>query len=168
MNAAVLGFHNMSRREEDNQSLVYLYSGKNGPGAGILINGDVVRGSTFFTGEVSFIPLYDDWNFLQAMNQGREQNRKKGIISEKHEINAMSRLIASLVAIINPHAIIFCREEMNEVILECIATESTKYVPKEHLPDFIMSDWRQDYLNGLQRLALDRMITGIKLVEVLD
>lgn len=46
MNAAVLGYHN-NRGIKDKQSLIYLYSGQNGPGAGIMINGDVVRGSTF-------------------------------------------------------------------------------------------------------------------------
>lgn len=152
MNAAVLGFHNINKRE-DNQSLVYLYSGKNGPGAGILINGDVVRGSTFFTGEVSFVPLYDDRNFLQATGQRGESD-----ISEEDVLQATSRLIASLVAIINPYAIIFPKGEMSEMILKHIELETAKYVPKEHIPKFVLSDWQQDYLNGLQCLALEQMI----------
>ena len=45
MNAAVLGYHKNTGNNE-NSSLVYLYSGQNG-GAGIMVNGDVVRGSTF-------------------------------------------------------------------------------------------------------------------------
>ncbi|MGE8080787.1 ROK family protein [Peribacillus loiseleuriae] len=166
MNAAVLGFQKRSGRE-DQQSLVYLYSGKNGPGAGILINGDVVRGSTFFTGEISFMPLYDNQNFHQAMYQGRK-NTETRTIGEKHELHAISRLIASLVAIINPHTVIFSKEEMNQIVLNQIAIESAKYVPKEHLPELIVSDWKQDYLHGLQRLALDRMVTGIRLVDVLE
>ncbi len=167
MNAAVLGFQKMSGRE-DKQSLVYLYSGKNGPGAGILINGDVVRGSTFFTGEVSFLPLYDNQNFHQAMYQGRKKSKDTPIIGEEHEIQAISRLIASLVAIINPHTVIFSKEEMNQIAINRIAIESAKYVPKEHLPELIVSDWKRDYLHGLQRLALDRMVTGIRLVNVLE
>ncbi|MFJ5624636.1 ROK family protein [Peribacillus loiseleuriae] len=166
MNAAVLGFQKRSGRE-DQQSLVYLYSGKNGPGAGILINGDVVRGSTFFTGEISFMPLYDNQNFHQAMYQGRK-NTETRTIGEKHEIHAISRLIASLVAIINPHTVIFSKEEMDQIALNQIAIESTKYVPKAHLPELIVSDWKRDYLHGLQRLALDRMVTGIRLVDVLE
>ncbi|WP_028390894.1 ROK family transcriptional regulator [Bacillus cihuensis] len=167
MNAAVLGFQKRSGGE-DKQSLVYLYSGKNGPGAGILINGDVVRGSTFFTGEISFMPLYDNQNFHQAMYQGNKKNTENPTIHEKHEIQAISRLIASLVAIINPHTVIFSKEEMNQTVLNRIAIESAKYVPKEHLPEFIMSDWKQDYLHGLQRLAIERMITGIRIVDELE
>lgn len=43
MNAAVLGYHD-SRSTMENKSLIYLYSGHNGPGAGIMVNGVVVRG----------------------------------------------------------------------------------------------------------------------------
>ena len=157
MNAAVLGFHNMNKKA-DNQSLVYLYSGKNGPGAGILINGDIVRGSTFFTGEVSFVPLYDDRNFLQALEQGGDKSVEKVRISREHEIKAMGRLIASFIAIINPHAVIFSKEEMNELTLERIAIEASQYVPKEHLPRLVLSNWNKDYLNGLQHLTLEQMI----------
>ncbi|MEK3886177.1 ROK family transcriptional regulator [Bacillus sp. FSL K6-3431] len=159
MNAAVLGFHIMNKRVE-NQSLVYVYSGKNGPGAGILINGDVVRGSTFFTGEISFVPLYDDRNLLQALEQRDKKSMEKIRMSRELEIQALGRLIASFVAIINPHEIIFSKEEMNEITLDRVAIETAQYVPKEHLPRLVLSNWKEDYLNGLQHLALDRMITN--------
>ncbi len=159
MNAAVLGFHHMNKKEE-NQSLVYVYSGKNGPGAGILLNGDVVRGSTFFTGEVSFVPLYDDRNFFQALKERAGKNVGNVRFSREHEIQAMGRLIASFVAIINPHTVIFSKEEMDEIILKNIAIEAAQYVPKEHLPRLVLSNWKEDYLNGLQYLALEHMITN--------
>ncbi|MEH7336220.1 ROK family transcriptional regulator [Neobacillus drentensis] len=158
MNAAVLGFHDRKGNKK-NKSLVYLYSGHNGPGAGIMVNGVVVRGSTNFSGEVTFVPQYDDQNFGQAMVNGNET--KKAIRSEESEIDAISRLVASLTAIINPHTIIFCEDEVDQLILNHIAERSSRYVPAEHLPDFIMSDWKQDYLFGLQSLGLDLMITGI-------
>ncbi|KKI92920.1 ROK family transcriptional regulator [Bacillus sp. SA1-12] len=157
MNAAVLGYHN--RMEiENNQSLIYLYFGQNGPGAGIMINGDVVRGSTFFSGEVSFVPQYDNQNFLQAMQ--RESGSKQVTFLEQKEIDAISRLVASFVAIINPHTIIFCKDEVNQVIIDQIAAGSSTYIPVEHLPGLAMSDWKQDYLFGLQSLGLDLLIAG--------
>jgi hypothetical protein len=149
MNAAVIGFHNIS--EKDSESLVYLYFGKNGPGAGIFLNGDVVRGSTFFTGEISFLPLYNDMNFFQALQKTNDWR--------SHD--ATARLIASLAAIINPSAIIFSKDEVNEEILADIKSESTTYIPEQHLPEFVLSDWKQDYLHGLNHLALDRMIAGL-------
>ncbi|PJN90122.1 ROK family transcriptional regulator [Bacillus sp. mrc49] len=155
MNAAVLGYHN-NRKIKHNHSLIYLYSGQNGPGAGIMINGGVVRGSTYFSGEVSFVPQYDDRNFLQALAKGK-QTRKKAI-REEYEIDAISRLVASFTAIINPKTIIFCNDEVDESILEQIAGRSSTYIPEKHLPELVASNWKQDYLYGLQVLGLDLMI----------
>ncbi|MFB9760527.1 ROK family transcriptional regulator [Ectobacillus funiculus] len=157
MNAAVLGYHN-NKGIKDKQSLIYLYSGQNGPGAGIMINGDVVRGSTFFSGEISFVPQYNDRNFRQALETGN--GPKKITIREDYEIDAISRLVASFVAIINPHTIIFCNDEVEKSILDKIALGSSNYVPSEHLPVLTMSDWKQDYLYGLQSLGLDLMMNG--------
>jgi hypothetical protein len=158
MNAAVLGYYD-SKGIKKNNSLIYLYSGQNGPGAGIMVNGVVVRGSTNFSGEVSFVPQYDDRNFGQALENGNRS--KKAIISEENEIDAISRLVASFAAIINPHAIIFCDDEVSQFIIDQIVERSSKYIPAEHLPDLLMSDWKQDYLLGLQSLGLDLMITDM-------
>jgi hypothetical protein len=158
MNAAVLGYHE-SKGKEKNESLIYLYSGQNGPGAGIMVNGVVVRGSTNFSGEVSFVPQYDDRNFQQAL--GNEAGTKKAFLCEEHEIDAISRLVAAFTAIINPHTIIFCDDEVNQTAINEIINQSSKYFPPEHLPELIMSDWKQDYLFGLQSLCLERMFTYI-------
>jgi hypothetical protein len=158
MNAAVLGYHE-SKGKEKNESLIYLYSGQNGPGAGIMVNGVVVRGSTNFSGEVSFVPQYDDRNFQQAL--GNEAGTKKAFLCEEHEIDAISRLVAAFTAIINPHTIIFCDDEVNQTAINEIIKQSSKYIPPEHLPELIMSDWKQDYLFGLQSLCLERMFTYI-------
>lgn len=55
MNAAVIGY--MAQRNlKENISLMYLYLGKNGPGAGIAVNGEIVRGKTFFQGKFNICP----------------------------------------------------------------------------------------------------------------
>lgn len=154
MNAAVLGYHNTSGMK-DRQSLIYLYSGKNGPGAGIMINGDVVRGSTFFSGEVSFVPIYDNQNFRQALENSSDS---KKWINKEYELDAIGRLIASFVSIINPHTIIFCNNEMDKMSLDKVAISCSKYIPIEHLPKLTVSNWEQDYLDGLQSLGLDLML----------
>ncbi|WP_096269766.1 ROK family protein [Paucisalibacillus globulus] len=158
MNAAVIGIDNRQGNQH-NKSLVYLYFGQNGPGAGLLINGDVVRGSTFFAGEVAFVPQYNDLNFQRAFERGIEY--KTISINETDQIDAISRLIASFVAIINPHEIIFVRNEIEEGVLDKIAEVSSKYIPSEHLPELTRSDWKQDYLVGLQRLGLDLIMNKV-------
>lgn len=148
MNAAVLGYYK-NGGHKNNPSLVYLYFGQFGPGAGIMINGDVVRGSTYFSGEVTYVPQYDQSNFHQAMQKNDRESR----------LDAISRLVASFTAIINPHTIIFNNAEVNTSLLERISERSADYIPKEHLPLLMASDMTKDYLNGLQSLGLDLMIS---------
>lgn len=154
MNASVLGY--ATKLEIENESLVYLYFGQNGPGSGIMINGDVVRGSTFFSGEISFVPQYDNRSFLQALQQGKPNSRV--VLTEENQIDAVARLIATFAAITNPQAVVFCDDEVDESLLARIADRSAAYIPREHLPALIMSNWRQDYLAGLQYLALEQMV----------
>ncbi|MNB72905.1 N-acetylglucosamine repressor [compost metagenome] len=152
MNAAVLGYHK-SREHQPHQSLVYLYFGQNGPGAGIMINGDVVRGKSFFTGEISFVPQNNGLNFGQSMKE--QVTRADG---GSGSLDPVSRLVASFAAILNPHAVIFCKDEVSGAMLQEIASGSSAYIPPEHLPLLTVSDWKEDYLYGLQSLGLDLMI----------
>ncbi|MEH7096934.1 ROK family transcriptional regulator [Neobacillus vireti] len=151
MNAAVLGY-SKNKAMKEKESLVYLYTGQNGPGAGIMINGDVVRGSTFFSGEVQFVPQYDHRNFGQALVNG------SGHFKADYEIDAISRLVASFAAIINPHTFIFSNEDVEHEIVNKITKVSAKYIPPEHLPELTVSDWKQDYLLGLKSLGLDLLM----------
>lgn len=146
MNAAVLGYSNNNKIEK-NPSLVYLYLGQNGPGAGIIVNGDVVRGNTFFSGEIAFVPQYDNRNFGDSLK-------------ERTEIDAISRMVVTFSAMLNPHTIIFSSDEVDESMLNQITNRSATYIPIEHLPELTLSNWMQDYLNGLQSLALDLMVSG--------
>ncbi|UJF33989.1 ROK family transcriptional regulator [Paenibacillus hexagrammi] len=155
MNASVFGY--ASNFEIENESLVYLYFGQNGAGAGIMINGDVVRGSTFFSGEISFVPQYDELSFMQALRL--EEGDIWNVLAGDKQTDAVARLIATFAAILNPRAVVFCDDEVDEALLARIAARSSTYIPKEHLPMLMLSNWRQDYLAGLQHLALNLMIT---------
>ncbi|WP_141503009.1 ROK family protein [Paenibacillus luteus] len=159
MNAAVLGYHGRSGRA-DHETLAYVYLGKNGPGAGIFLNGDIIRGSTFFSGEVSFIPQYDRYNFFEAVSHSAVEKTDKAVEHGPDMIDAMSRMVATFVAIINPHAIIFCSGDIQSSDAQQIKANSANYVPEVHIPELIISDWEQDYVYGLQRLALNRMMAS--------
>ncbi|MCR2805836.1 ROK family transcriptional regulator [Paenibacillus soyae] len=154
MNAAILGYH-ARRPDADLPSRVYVLFGKNGAGAGIMVGGALVRGNTSFSGEISFIPQYDDRNFLKALDQAIVPGDMT-----PEGIDAVSRLVAAFTAMINPRTIVFDRDEANEDLLSRIARRSTDYVPREHLPELVASDWRQDYLLGLQTLGLGLIVSG--------
>lgn len=131
MNASVLGY--ASNYELENESLVYLYFGQNGPGSGIMINGDVVRGSTFFSGEISFVPQFENQSFLQALQMGQGNHRM--MLACDNQTDAIARLIATFAAILNPRTVVFCDDEVDEVLLNRIAERASAYIPQEHLPE---------------------------------
>ncbi|OAN15559.1 ROK family transcriptional regulator [Exiguobacterium undae] len=145
MNAAVIGFHEGHQRSQ--QSLIYLYLGKNGPGSGILINGQLVRGSSHFAGEISVVPQYDKKTFGQAI-------ARRQTALDPQTIDAISRLTTTFAATLNPHLLIFNGSEVTEHDLEQIRSKTAEYIPEAHIPLLIRSHWETDYLNGLTRLGL--------------
>ncbi|KTD85952.1 ROK family transcriptional regulator [Paenibacillus etheri] len=154
MNAAVIGYMTQKNLKE-NISLMYLYLGKNGPGAGIAVNGEIVRGKTFFSGEVQFIPQYDNRNFIEALTGDHGGSS----MQSDYKVDAISRLVATITSILNPHYIIFCEDELAPALLNQIAECSATYVPKEHLPELAVSDLKCDYLIGLQSLGLGLLVS---------
>ncbi|PAD38284.1 ROK family protein [Terribacillus sp. 7520-G] len=143
MNAAVIGYQ--KRRGLSNEvSLVYLYMGKNGPGAGILINGNLVRGHTMFSGEISFIPLCEDNRFLPGTRFEKRDEKSAALIS---------KLIQTISALLNPSHIIFHQGEVSEAFLNKAAEKTKEYFPADHLPELCISDWDKDYQEGLWEIA---------------
>lgn len=157
MNTTVIGYYD-SIGSDDSLSLVYLYLGKNGPGAGIIVNGHVVRGGTFFSGEVSYVPLSDTQNFMQMIDAAsaiQDSNQSRSKLME-----AISRLVAVFTATINPHIIIFCSSELTNLDLVQIRNRSASLVPEENLPKLVVSDWKQDYFHGLHQLTVGSMLAA--------
>lgn len=156
MNATVLGYYDRLGNDKS-LSLVYLYFGMNGPGAGIIVNGDLVRGKTFFSGEVSFVPIYNASSFEQVVKE-RPVVIKESQPSDPKLIDAMSRLVAVFTATLNPDLFIFCSTDMTEHDLSEVMHQSALYVPKENLPTLIIRDWEQDYIHGLHQLTIRNML----------
>ncbi|WP_079908881.1 ROK family protein [Paenibacillus sp. 32352] len=157
MNTTVFGYYDRTG-SDDSLSLVYLYLGKNGPGAGIMVNGHIVRGKSFFSGEVSYVPVSDSQNFGQMLDAASEtygSNESRSIL-----IEAISRLIVSFAATLNPHAVIFSSSELTATDLVQIRQRSALMIPEENLPDLVSSDWEQDYVHGLHRLTVQSMMAA--------
>ena len=156
MNATAIGYYDRIANE-DKLSLAYLYLGSNGPGAGIIVNGQVVRGKTFFSGEVSFVPLSGDKSFVQLLDDAlaiHDSDESRHML-----MDAISRLVVAFTAIINPHIIVFCSSELTELDLVQIRRISASLIPEANLPNLVTSDWEQDYMSGLHQLTVRSMMT---------
>nr|WP_272898763.1 ROK family protein [Paenibacillus sp. MMS18-CY102] len=154
VNASVFGYFDRLGFDKS-LSLVYIYLGPVGIGAAILMNGEVVRGSTFFAGEIATLPLYDEKKFIQVMNETTLSHSED---AKRIQRDAIGRVVATFTSIINPHRLIFSGKEIPDLVLESIRESSAKYVVEENIPDLVVSNWEQDYGHGLRQTTINSML----------
>ena len=155
MNATAVGFYNSYVKDKP-ESLAYLYYPKDGiSGAGIIVNGRIVKGHSNFAGEISFMPL------------GLTNPEQKAVQQDPDAFSDfVSRTVATVNAIINPQKVVLCgyyfETSFNAMIEERLST----YIPEKHLPELIFeTDVHKSYLKGLTHIALEQMKCNIEIVE---
>lgn len=156
MNAAVYGYAHTHKFDRD-QSIIYIYLGKNGPGAGILVNGRLIRGKSGFSGEISFLPREGDTTRFDQIHREHSGLRQ---LSEE-EIDALGRLVVTFAATLNPHAIIFSDVDLLDPDLNRIAESCQHHIPASHVPDLLLGAWEEDYFSGLARLCVELILESI-------
>jgi len=151
-NAAVIGFRRRKELAED-CNMAYLYfPDKHPPGAGIFINGKLIKGKKNYAGEISAMPLGIKW---------------KEVIHESFDLinESISKLIISICSILNPDIIVLNGNFLKKEHLTAISQNCNNYLSDNILPDIMLSDnFIADYQSGLisqtfSRLEQDIVIT---------
>lgn len=151
MNLTVYGFYQAQNYEEDQTIAVVIFPQNNCAGAGIMVDGHIMRGATNFAGEVSYLPF----------DRSLEQPTESLTISP-----FMVKTIASIIAIINPKTIVITGGQVPPQRFEDLAAECAKIIPPAHMPQFILQeDMQTAYLNGLIALTLESLACDIQLIE---
>ncbi|MCK4261010.1 MAG: ROK family protein [Halanaerobiales bacterium] len=155
MNSTAFGFYHRIQYK-NSESMVYIYYPLDGnPGAGIIVNGQILRGQSNFAGEVSFLPLG-----ISLENQGKIQN-KSNLFSE-----LVAKTITSINCVINPKSIVLSGYCFNEQLIESIRALLNTLTPDEHLPEFIFEeDIHDSYIHGLISMALEKLSCNIQIIE---
>lgn len=153
MNLAALGY--MSLRGEGAAGVVYLaVPQKNCTGAGIVVNGQLLRGKTSFAGELSFLP------------HGPERERQIAGLSPEEALEYTAELAATVVPVINPGVLVVASERFGPEALDVLRQACLRRVPAAHLPDFVLRrSTDEDCLAGLASLALAGLGGKVRLVE---
>ena len=114
------------------------------PDAGIIINGNILRGCSNFAGEVSHLPfgINPNWSKL-------EENPEE-----------LSSYIASILStfsvIINPEVIILTGTVLNTDVVSKAKRRMEKYIPKEHQTQIhLIRNASSHYMKGLFAIALE-------------
>lgn len=155
VNTACLGyFNNISG--EPVESIIYLYYPDQGiPGAGIVINGRVIRGETNFAGEIGFLPLGVEYE-----DQGVNQSNKKSFF------DVLTKTILSLNSVINPKTIIVSWKQMDSEFFNVLNDTVSDLSPDGHEPELVFnSDHHNDYVKGLTFMAIKEMSCKLEVVE---
>lgn len=155
MNLTAYGFYQKQYYEEDKTVAVVIFPQDNCSGAGIIVNGRIIRGNTNFAGEVSYLPL----NYSREEQIRRTQNPEAffGLIV---------KTIASIIAVINPATIVVTGGLIQSAMMEGILNACEAIIPKEHMPQLIVEENMQaDYINGLIAITLESLACDIQLIE---
>lgn len=162
LNAISLGYSlNLMKKlnvdDLDILNMIYIHFTEAGAGAGIISNGELVRGSRNFAGELGFLPMDDG----RHLNYILSNNPDDGAY-----VDIVSRVIATVNCIINPDFVVIGGEIFRFDLQEKIVQKCNQYIANNIIPDIYFSnDSRKDYLTGLTHVSLVRMNSDIKLID---
>ena len=155
MNAAAWG---LCRRRDApaSGSLVYLYFPDGGPpGAGIVVNGAIVRGRNNFAGELSFLPL----------GPSREEQARLPRDSEAFGV-FVGKTVVSAVAVLDPDTVILSGLTLPPSLLDGIEAAIRRDLPVPRPPDLrFEQDIHASLAAGLVHLALRELTCGFELTR---
>lgn len=128
------------------QNLAAVYFSKdNFPGAGFVIDGKVLSGSTMFAGEVSYI----------SRVYGISNDEQLELLQDKEKFSDIaSKSIVAIISIINPSIIVLMGDMLNESNVNEIKDKSVAIIPKKHMPQLILqNDIHKNYIQGLTAIT---------------
>lgn len=154
VNISALGYNAINNRLHDTLAYVYLPK-KNCAGAGIVVNGELLRGTTGFAGEVSFLPL--------------ESSRKKphSEFNAEAVLRQVVRIITTIVPIINPSRVIIATDYFTEEAIPNLLSQCVQSTPEDHMPEiFHVASIEEDCFAGLYASGSELLTCGIRLQQL--
>jgi predicted NBD/HSP70 family sugar kinase len=138
-------------------NMVYIQVTKKGVGAGIITNGQLVRGNSNFAGELGFMPL-SNGTYLNGILDSNQDDETYA--------DTIARMIATVNCIINPSFIVIGGEIFRFKLIEQIKENCKRYIKEDVIPDiFLGKDSRRDCLAGITHLTMELMYSGVKLID---
>lgn len=135
LNLAVLGY-SVNEQEEAQKGIVLI---DRGLGAGIMVNGELVKGASRFAGEIMYYPE-------EGIRQIYELNIHQ-------QLNLLAKICTSITAFINPSVIGIAGYTLAD--LENVEYQMKQYIPLNHMPRLVFVESKEDQiLNGIIQLTL--------------
>lgn len=127
------------------------------PGAGFVINGQVIKGETGFAGEISHLPFGFPYSEKELIRRCKDPETAMSIIL---------KAVISIITIINPAVIIFAGNIFTEQFLSVLQEKCKKIIPDIFAATFrVEEDFHVEYLRGVILFTLDSMSSRVRLAE---
>ncbi|ANS74469.1 transcriptional regulator [Paenibacillus yonginensis] len=155
MNLTVYGYYQKQDYEEEETVVVATFDQGCFPGAGIMVNGHIHRGSTRFAGEISFLPF--------GMSS-EEQFRQLHDRATFYEL--VGRAVSSLTAVLNPKTVALTGSLVFPSDIDRIRQECRKSIPDMHMPQLTLLEHPdEDYGYGLITMTLESLAYSLRIVD---
>lgn len=155
MNLTVYGFYQKQGYVDEKSVAIATFIEGCLPGAGMMVDGNIHRGSTRFAGEIAFLPLG-----MSLEDQFRQLHDRATF----HSLAAHA--VSSLIAVMNPETIALTGNLVESTDVDLIHQECLKYIPEMHMPKLMLLEHPdEDYTYGLITMTLESLVYSLKLVN---
>ncbi|MEK4514842.1 ROK family protein [Paenibacillus sp. FSL H8-0122] len=155
MNLTVYGLYQKLLLDEESHFAVLTFPKNHFPGAGFIVNGRLLNGHSFFSGEVSYLPYGIPREEQLRLLQSSGDPRKLAV-----------HALVSIISIINPATIVITGDNISPKMLEDLLSGCREIIPQGHMPELIIqNDTRQEYMTGLITTTIESLNCRFHLVE---
>jgi predicted NBD/HSP70 family sugar kinase len=119
-------------------------------GAGFIVNGHILKGSTMFSGELAHI----------AKAFGISLKDQEALL-DNHPLflKFASQILLAVICVINPARVVIIGNNLTESDAASIRSECMNIIQEHHIPDIqINNSIFENYIDGLLRLTLDSVL----------
>ncbi len=162
LNAMALGFSlnyikGIENLDIKSINVVYINFTEDGVGAGIIANGQLIRGENNFAGELGFMPISNSGNLEYLLSNNPD---------DKKYVEIVSRVINILNCIINPAFIVMGGSRLRTNLIDEIKETCNTYAANNITFKIILSEnGAKDYLQGITYLTTEIMNSDVRIVK---
>lgn len=145
INAAVCGFYTRQNIKTVQTVVGLYYPRVHGPGAGVIIKGDIYKGCKNFAGEVGMLPSSPSWNEVNYSNP-------------EEVVLMLSQIVVVYSCVLAPELIVFYGDFLTEDILKELVMRVRELLKGNFLPNIqFEKNIEKDFEYGMVHIALSRL-----------
>lgn len=161
MNVVAYGYY-LLNLQESREDLALIHIGK-GIGAGIIVNGSIIKGFSSFAGEISY--MYTGTVPGASQGRGPFEIQYQNATTPQEQAEVIGRMLVNIICTINPAVVAFSGSGISKELLADIRRWCEKCLPAFALPNMqTVKDESVYYTAGLSKLAQSLFENDVKLV----